>query len=157
MAHRVTGWRRVWRAVRYPLLGFGVAVPVGLYEAYTFRARSSVDVDFHESMRGVDRLPDNALDRWLYWLTMSAELGFVSSVFIALMGACHEVEILEHDKLLQPLRKCVLMGGCAPPGVVSARRVVSAAVRRAGGLFGERAVHGSAAGEGRARLHRRRR
>ena len=149
MAHRVTGWRRVWRAVRYPLLGFGVAVPVGLYEAYTFRARSSVDVDFHESMRGVDRLPDNALDRWLYWLTMSAELGFVSSVFIALMGTCHEVEILEHDKLLQPLRKCVLMeGGCAP-GVVSARR--------AGGLFGERAVHGSAAGEGRARLHRRRR
>ena len=101
---------RAWRFIRIPVYGACITVPpalVMLHEAHTYRSRSSLDVDFHEEMRGVDRRPDNALERWLYRMTMAAELGFVSSVFKAIMGFFHETEVLEHGKLLGPLLGCV--------------------------------------------------
>lgn len=101
-------WAAFKRTGRYTLIGAGGLAPIVAYEAYTYRPRASFDVDFHEKMRGVDRLPSNAVDRFFYDLSMTIIAGGVSTLFHVLTHSLHDVELLDHHKLLQYLRQeCV--------------------------------------------------
>jgi hypothetical protein len=97
-------WASMRRAGRWSLLGAGGLAPVLAYEAYTYRPRASFDVDFHEKMRGVDRLPTNAVDRFFYNLTMTITTGTVATIFWAVAHGLHDVEFIDHDKLLTHVR-----------------------------------------------------
>lgn len=76
-------------------------LPPMAYEAYKYRARSSLDADFHERMRGVDRLPTNRVEKFFYNMAMNFTSGCVSTLFWCLTHGAHDVEILDHDKLLK--------------------------------------------------------
>lgn len=94
-------FRFVRAAGKWTAVGGAVLLPPSAFAAYTNRARGSMDADFHERMRGVDRQPTNAVERFFYSLAMNATTAFVSTVFWVLTHTAHDVEILDHDKLLR--------------------------------------------------------